>query len=220
MNKATHHRNSKTAIVLWFSFTHFLKLVLITSYFFRFFDTDVPVCQHREAVSIVAKISDGLVGGPAIRCRAGRGHPPTIEYHWTFVPEPPADPDTHRVGRFDSDQSVYDGRPGSEPDALQTATAVQNGGGGGGTSYTFTTSTPVLKSYVSAVMAAASASYNGARLDFLHGRLECRAVNEMGVQIRPCVYRITGKTFYIIIHVRDRGFKTNRMAVALFVYFR
>lgn len=155
----------------------------------------MPVCQHRKAVSIITKMSEGPVGGPSIRCRAGRGHPPTIEYQWTFVPEPPADPDTRRVGRLEPDESVYGGRPAREMDALLTGTAVQgSSGGGGGTSYTFTTSTPVLKSYVSAVTAAASASYNGARPDFLHGRLECRAVNEMGVQNRPCVYRISGKT--------------------------
>ncbi|VVC37605.1 Immunoglobulin subtype,Immunoglobulin-like domain,Immunoglobulin-like fold,Immunoglobulin subtype 2 [Cinara cedri] len=159
----------------------------------RLYVKHVPVCQHREDVNIIMKMYDGPGGVPEIKCRAGRGHPPTFEYQWTFFPEPPADRDARHDGRLESDETAYGGRPARELDALLSGTAVQGGRDGVGTSYKFTTSTPLLKSYVSAVMAAASASFNGARPDFLRGRLECRAVNEMGVQNKPCVYRITDR---------------------------
>jgi len=151
---------------------------------------DVPVCQHREDILIVTTKSD-TVTVPAIRCRAGRGHPPTIEYHWTFYPE-----QTEQDGRdgdsLGPNEMTYAGRSVGEKDSLLSQTAVQTGDGG--TSYTFTTTTPTLRSYLSAVSAAVSAPPNAVRPNFLRGRLECRAVNTMGKQIRPCVYRITGKT--------------------------
>lgn len=150
-----------------------------------FAPTDVPVCQHREDMVIIKKKTD-TVTGPTIRCRAGRGHPPTIEYQWRFYPEPSAGPET-----LDADAMAFAGRTVRQLDTLLTDAAVAPGGDAG-VSYKFTTSTPVLKSYVSAVAAAASASSNAVLSDFLHGRLECRAVNPMGVQLKPCVYRITG----------------------------
>lgn len=150
---------------------------------------DVPVCQHREDIYIITKKSDAVTG-PVIRCRAGHGHPPTIEYHWKFYPEQ-SEPETRHRGPLESNEMTLTGRSIRELDSLLTESAVQ--GSDGGISYTFTTSTPVLKSYLSVVSAAASASSSAVRPNFLHGRLECRAVNTMGIQNKPCVYRITGK---------------------------
>lgn len=159
---------------------------------------DVPVCQHREDVLIVTKKSDPVTG-PVIRCRAGHGHPPAIQYNWKFYPEQ-AEPETRKSGSSPADESnemtmTYAGRSVRQLDSLLTETAVQGGGGdGGAVSYAFTTNTPVLKSYVSNVAAAASPSSSASGLPkFLHGRLECRAVNAMGTQTKPCVYRITGE---------------------------
>lgn len=146
---------------------------------------DVPVCQHREDVLIVMKKSDA-VAEPVIRCRAGRGHPPTSEYYWTFYPE---QPENRNRGQLDpNDMNSFSER--STRKSSLSETAVQ--GGDGGVLYSFTTNTPVLKSYVTAVKAAASTSSNRVPANFLFGRLECRAINAMGMQNRPCVYRITG----------------------------
>lgn len=165
-------------------------------------DADVPVCRHREDATIAVRKSDAGAG-PAIRCRAGRGHPPTVEYRWTFYP----DLTDFRDGEPDGTMTLAAGRWARDAvDSLRADTAViqgglDGGGGGGGvgggstTSYTFTTSTPVLKSYLTAVKAAAAAAtLNAATVhpNFLRGRLECRAVNAVGTQRRPCVYHITG----------------------------
>jgi len=147
---------------------------------------------------VVAKKSADTVAGPAIRCRAGRAHPPTVEYHWTFYPER-TDGSATRNGdalfeQPDDDRSSSADRP-VRGEGLDGSFAQNGGGGGdGGTSYTFTTTTATLKSYFSAAVSAAATSAGAVRPaeEFLHGRLECRAVNAMGKQIRPCVYRITG----------------------------
>ncbi|XP_025191738.1 uncharacterized protein LOC112591991 [Melanaphis sacchari] len=156
----------------------------------RLYVKHVPVCQHREDIYIITKKSDAATG-PVIRCRASHGHPPTSEYHWKFYPEQ-AEPETHNRNSLESNEMTLTGRSIRELDSLLTETAVQ--GSDGGISYTFTTSTPVLKSYLSVVSAAASASSSAVRPNFLHGRLECRAVNTMGIQNKPCVYHITDKT--------------------------
>ncbi|XP_022178469.1 uncharacterized protein LOC111039313 [Myzus persicae] len=162
-----------------------------TSNTVRLYVKHVPVCQHREDIYIITKKSDAATG-PVIRCRAGHGHPPTIEYHWKFYPEQ-AELEHHNRGPIESNEMTLTGRSIRELDSLLTESAVQ--GSDGGISYTFTTSTPVLKTYLSAVSAAASAASSSAvRPNFLHGRLECRAVNTMGIQNKPCVYRITDKT--------------------------
>lgn len=148
------------------------------------------MCQHREDIYIITKKSD-VVNGPEIRCRAGHGHPPTIEYHWKFYPEQ-AELETRNRGTIYSNEMTLTGRSIRELDSLLTESAVQ--GSDGGISYAFTTSTPVLKSYLSVVSAAAASAFsNAVRPNFLHGRLECRAVNTMGIQNKPCVYRITGE---------------------------
>lgn len=160
--------------------------------FTRISDVDPPLCQHREEIVIVTKRSDAEQW-PAIRCRARRGHPPATEYRWTFYPErPETEPDDGRMDDFRRHV-----RRGVVPSSLASAdTAVLRGGGGEASApYTFTTSTPVLKSYPPAMVMATSgpSSYTGAHGYFLRGRLECRAVNAVGVQNVPCVYRITGK---------------------------
>ncbi|XP_029341821.1 uncharacterized protein LOC100167149 isoform X2 [Acyrthosiphon pisum] len=161
-----------------------------TSNTVRLYVKHVPVCQHREDIYIITKKTDAVTG-PVIRCRAGHGHPPTIEYHWKFYPEQ-SEPETRHRGPLESNEMTLTGRSIRELDSLLTESAVQ--GSDGGISYAFTTSTPVLKSYLSVVSAAASAFSSAVRPNFLHGRLECRAVNTMGIQNKPCVYRITDKT--------------------------
>lgn len=161
-------------------------------------DADVPVCRHREDATIAVRKSEAGAG-PAIRCRAGRGHPPSVEYRWTFYPDPQQT--EYRDGEPDGTMTLAAGRWVRDVvNSLRAETAVIQGGldsgsgGSGSTSYTFTTSTPVLKSYLTAVKAAAAAVSNEAAVhpNFLSGRLECRAVNAMGTQRRPCVYHITG----------------------------
>jgi hypothetical protein len=160
-------------------------------------DADVPVCRHREDATIAVKKSEAGAG-PAIRCRAGRGHPPSVEYRWTFYPD--QQQTDYRDGEPGGTMTLAAGRWARDVvNSLRAETAVIQGGldggsgGGGTTSYTFTTSTPVLKSYITAVKAAAAAS-NAVTVhpNFLRGRLECRAVNAMGTQPQPCVYHITG----------------------------
>lgn len=162
---------------------------------------DVPVCQHFEDMLIVTKKSDTVAAGPMIRCRVGRGHPPTTEYRWTFYPEQGHTAAVHSSSSaLVSDKIKFANRPIRELESLLTETAIQ--GSDSGPSFTFTTSTPVLKSFSSAIAAAASASSNVVNGNFPRGRLECRAVNAMGVQNRPCVYRITGTIIIIIILVQ------------------
>lgn len=130
--------------------------------------------------------------GPVIRCRTGRGHPTATEFRWTFYPEQ-QEPDIRDGNTVDSNEMSLAGRPVRGLEGLLGEAAVQGGGGGDdGTSYTFTTTTPVLKSYLETVKAAFSASPNTVHPNLQYGRLECRAVNTMGPQLRPCVYRITG----------------------------
>ncbi|XP_025414233.1 uncharacterized protein LOC112686242 [Sipha flava] len=164
----------------------------------RLFVKHVPVCRHREDVVIVMKKSDPVTG-PVIRCRAGHGHPPANQYNWRFYPEQ-AEPERRHSGPSPDGSDgmmAYAGRSTRGLGSLLAETAVPDGGGG--TSYAFTTNTPVLKSYASNVAAAAAASSASSASGvatspkFLHGRLECRAVNSMGVQTKPCVYRITDK---------------------------
>lgn len=144
---------------------------------------DVPVCQHREDVLFVMKKSD-TVAEPVIKCRAGRGHPPNSKYYWKFYPE---QSENRNRGQLESNDMTSFSE-GSIRKSLLSETAVQ--GNDGGILYSFTTNTPELKSYITAVKAAASS--NNVHTNFFLGRLECRAINEMGMQNRPCVYRITG----------------------------
>lgn len=158
----------------------------------------MPVCKHRGDAVLISTRKNALAAPPVVRCRAGRGHPPAYEYRWKFYPET-----TAAAGSSFDDGGSYGmplGTAAGEPDPSSLAAGTAVAGPDVGASYTFTTSTPVLRSFVTAVKAAAAAaasSPSGAAAarpnSLLRGRLECRAVNSMGAQKTPCVYRVSGE---------------------------